>query len=331
MANLPNDRPGDWPGKDLAPLALALACVLWGSAFYFAKVALVELSPVEVVTWRFGLAVPALVLVLWRTDARLNRRDAALVVLTGVLCVPVGYLIHFEGLARTSATHAALLVGVGPPLLACAAAAFGLERITRRDWMGVGLACLGVAVMVGLPAASGGLAGDALVLLSMLIATAWVLLSQDLARRLGAMVATAWVLLAGTGALLPVLLVTGAPPVDLSLRTWAALAVLAGGCTIGAFALWNWGASHLPAGRAGVFLNLEPVSGAALGVALLGDPIGPAVVLGGTIVLAAALLVSAGAGTVEVGGAGDVHALEAVFPVPVVQPGDVHRPDRKAS
>ena len=66
------------------------------------------------------------------------------------------------------------------------------------------------------------------------------------------------------------------------------------GCTIGSFVLWNWGASRLPAGRAGVFLNLEPVSGALLGVTLLGDTAGPAVLLGGAVVLVAALLVSMG-------------------------------------
>ena len=148
--------------------------------------------------------------------------------------------------------------------------------------------------MVGLPESGGSLLGDLLVLISMAIATAWVLLSQDLARRLGATVATAWILLAGTAALLPLLLVTGPPPVDLTARTWSALAVLAVGCTIGSFILWNWGASRLPAGRAGVFLNLEPVSGALFGVTLLGDTAGPAVLIGGTVVLTAALLVSTG-------------------------------------
>ena len=121
------------PEQSLAPLALATACIIWGSAFYFAKVALAELSPVEVLAWRFGLAAPVLALVLWRWGVRLTRRDGGLVALTGVLCVPIGYLIHFEGLERTSATHAALLVGVGSPFLALAAAALGLERVTRRD------------------------------------------------------------------------------------------------------------------------------------------------------------------------------------------------------
>lgn len=332
------------PEQWLAPLALAAACVTWGSAFYFAKVALAELSPVEVLAWRFGLAAPVLAFVLWRRGVRLTRRDGGLVALTGVLCVPIGYLIHFEGLERTSATHAALLVGVGSPFLALAAAALGLERVTRRDWLGVGLACLGVVIMVGRPESDGSFLGDLLVLISMAIATAWVLLSQDLARRLGAIVATAWILLAGTAAFFPVLLVTGPPPVDLTARTWSALAVLALGCTIGSFILWNWGASRLPAGRAGVFLNLEPVSGALLGVTLLGDTVGPAVLIGGTVVLTAALLVStgesaaSGVNVAEIGSSAepglvpvDVRSIDRASTTGAGPPADVEYVDRRVS
>lgn len=332
------------PEQWLAPLALAAACVTWGSAFYFAKVALAELSPVEVLAWRFGLAAPVLAFVLWWRGVRLTRRDGGLVALTGVLCVPIGYLIHFEGLERTSATHAALLVGVGSPFLALAAAALGLEQVTRRDWLGVGLACLGVVIMVGRPESDGSFLGDLLVLISMAIATAWVLLSQDLARRLGAIVATAWILLAGTAAFFPVLLVTGPPPVDLTARTWSALAVLALGCTIGSFILWNWGASRLPAGRAGVFLNLEPVSGALLGVTLLGDTVGPAVLIGGTVVLTAALLVStgesaaSGVNVAEIGSSAepglvpvDIRWIDRASTTGAGPPADVEHVDRRVS
>ena len=277
----------------MSVVALALAALLWGSAFYFGKVALAELTAVELTAWRFALAIPLLVLLLLaRRAKRPTGRDVWLVVATGILCVPVGYVVHFEGLARTTATHAALLVGAGPPLLAVAAALLGLERIRGRDWVAIALSCVGIVVMVGAPGSGGDLVGDALVLASMLVATAWVLLGQHLTRRLGALPATAWILIAGGVAFLPVLAVTGAPPVALSAGTWAALAALSLGSTVGAFLLWNWGAGRLPAGRAGVFLNLEPVAGALLGVGLLGEPFGLPLLAGGGIVLAAALLVS---------------------------------------
>ncbi len=72
---------------------------------------------------------------------------------------------------------------------------------------------------------------------------------------------------------------------------WAALAASGVLCTAATSVLWNWGMRHVPASRAGVFLNIEPALGTALGVWLLGDRLGPSAwVGGGLILLAAAVL-----------------------------------------
>jgi len=57
--------------------------------------------------------------------------------------------------------------------------------------------------------------------------------------------------------------------------------------------LWNWGLERVPASQAGVFLNLEPVVGAILGVVLLGDLLGSYSILGGLLVIGAAVFVAA--------------------------------------
>jgi drug/metabolite transporter (DMT)-like permease len=63
-------------------------------------------------------------------------------------------------------------------------------------------------------------------------------------------------------------------------------------CTAGSYALWNLGLERVPPSRAGVYLNLEPVVGAALGVALLHDAVTAGLLAGGGLVLAASLLAS---------------------------------------
>lgn len=270
--------------------ALSLACVLWGSAFYFAKIALAELSVVEVLIYRFGLAAPILAAILVHARALPARRDLAWILLTGILCVPIGYVIHFAGLERTSVTHASLLVGVAPILLAITASLLGLERIGMTVWTAVLLSSLGILVMIGFPGGDGDFTGDMLILLSMVVSTAWILLSQKLARRLGALVATAWILLVGTLALTPFAFAAGPLPTDLTAQTWFAIAALSLGGTVVAFLLWNWGASRHSAGRAGVFLNLEPVVGGLMGVVLLGEAAGVSGLIGGAIILMAAVL-----------------------------------------
>jgi drug/metabolite transporter (DMT)-like permease len=201
------------------------------------------------------------------------------------------FLLQFEGLDRTTASSAALLVGVAPPTMAVAGALFEGERPGRATWAAVALSAVGVALLVGGPGEGRTLLGDALVFASMLAAVAWSLHTRRVARRTGVLAATGLQFLLGLGWLAPLAgLLEGPPPVRLSALTWGALAALGVGCTAVTFGLWNWGLQRVEAARAGVFGNLEPVVGAALGVLLLGERLGPLALVGGLLVLVAAWL-----------------------------------------
>jgi drug/metabolite transporter (DMT)-like permease len=63
-------------------------------------------------------------------------------------------------------------------------------------------------------------------------------------------------------------------------------------CTALTTLLWNWGIHHVPASRAGVFLNIEPALGSWLGVRLLGEHLGPYAWAGGALILAAAIMLT---------------------------------------
>jgi len=91
-----------------------------------------------------------------------------------------------------------------------------------------------------------------------------------------------------------VTLVDGPPPVHgINPRVWFALAASGLLCTASTTFLWNWGIHRVPASRAGVFLNIEPALGSILGVELLGDRLGPGAWLGGGLIIAAAIVLTA--------------------------------------
>jgi drug/metabolite transporter (DMT)-like permease len=79
------------------------------------------------------------------------------------------------------------------------------------------------------------------------------------------------------------------PFAHVSSTAWIALAISGILCTATTTLLWNWGIHHVPASRAGVFLNIEPVLGPVLGVKLLGEHLGPYAWLGGALILGAAI------------------------------------------
>jgi drug/metabolite transporter (DMT)-like permease len=55
-----------------------------------------------------------------------------------------------------------------------------------------------------------------------------------------------------------------------------------------AFLLWNWGLARVPTSRAGVFLNMEPLVGAILGLIFLRESLGISAILGGLMILGSA-------------------------------------------
>lgn len=278
------------PSDRAALVAVIAACVIWGASFLFAKIALAELPVGHVVFWRFAIATALLAPFAARRGLP-RGRDLPLFALTGVLCVPVSLVLQFEGLARTSVASASLVVGTGTPLLALAGAIFRRERLGRRGWLAVAVSTVGLAIVVGLPGPGRTGLGDLLVFVSMVVTTGWVLLAMPLVARYGGLAATAWILGLGSLAQLPLAwFLDGAPRIPESATGWGALLALGIFCTGLAFALWNRGLERVEASRAGVYINLEPVVGAILGVALLGDAMSPGLAAGGTLVLAASLL-----------------------------------------
>lgn len=279
--------------------ALAGAGTIWGASFVIGKVALVELSVPHLMLYRFVFASIAFVPLLVHSRPRLERRDWSVVAIAAVVGVPVQFLLQFEGLARTTASHAALMIGTAPVLVAIAAFIVLRERLRPVAWLALVASTAGVALIVmqtGTHAsgrsAQPTLAGDALVLTSMFAAVVWILVSKQLMVRHSAVAVSGVITITGTVALAAwVFARDGLPPTALTTKTWLAVGSLGLIATTLSTVLWNWGLAHTDAGKAGAFINLEPVVGAALGVWLLHESLGTNAVLGGMLIVAGALVV----------------------------------------
>ena len=121
-------------GSTRAYLAVGAAGSLWGTGFLFGKIALQELAVPHMILYRLSLAACGFVPVLLARGRRVEREDWPRILAAGALGVPVLFLVQFEGLARTTVSHAALMVGTAPILIGLAAARFASEPLTRRHW-----------------------------------------------------------------------------------------------------------------------------------------------------------------------------------------------------
>jgi len=290
--------------RTLGFAACAVASSLWGCGFFFGKIALAEMNVGAMVFYRFLFAAIALlpVLVLRKphpTRPRFTRRDWGILLLGSLLGVPLQFLIQFTGLSLTTVSHASLMVGTMPVLLAVGATLFAHERMDATGWLSLAVSTLGAALIAfgarHSDAANGPtLLGDLMVVFSLVIALGWVLLNKHLMERHSAVIVTAYGIFAGTAML--ALCITpfyGLPPLHhVSLKAWLALAASGILCTAATTLLWNYGMTKVPASQAGVLLNMEPLIGSILGVFLLHESLGPSAGIGGAMILAAAILIT---------------------------------------
>jgi drug/metabolite transporter (DMT)-like permease len=275
--------------------ACAVASCFWGCGFFFGKIALAEMSFAHMVLYRFLFAMPALLPLLVMHRPGLNGREWGLLTLASFLGVPVQFLIQFYALSITTVSHAALMVGTMPVILAVGAALFAHERLDGVGWAALaGSTCgAGLIALGGGKNASDGatLAGDLLVVVSLLIALFWILINKQLMGRHSHLVVTAYGL--GLGTLMLMVWVPvryGMPPVSgVSWKAWLALAGSGVLCTATTTLLWNWGMTQVPASQAGVLLNMEPLIGSLLGVLVLGERLGPSAWVGGGLIVASAV------------------------------------------
>ncbi|HEU5350904.1 MAG TPA: EamA family transporter [Terracidiphilus sp.] len=296
--------------------ACALASCFWGTGFYFGRIALNEMTVPWMVLYRFLFASLAMLPVAVAHRVRLNRQETRLLLISAFFGVPVQFLIQFKGLDLTTVSHASLMVGTMPVLLGVAAVLFAGERLEPLGWAALFASTAGASLIVlgghhasrhaGGPSGGPSLAGDLLVVLSLITALVWVLVSKKLLLTRSAPVVSAYTILAGTAMLAAWVLgrwvfelllahparargLAPPPLLHVSLVAWGALAAGGFACTAATTFLWNWGIHRVPASRAGVLLNIEPLLGSYLGVRLLGEHLGPFAWLGGALILGAAI------------------------------------------
>jgi drug/metabolite transporter (DMT)-like permease len=289
--------------------ACALAGTLWGTGFYWGRLAMNEMSVEHMVLYRFLFASLGMlpIAVANRRRFHLTASETRTLLISAAFGIPIQFLLQFHGLALTTVSHASLMVGAMPVLLAAAAAMFAGERLDWIGWLALAGSTCGAALIVmggsRTPTTRGqpSLAGDLLVVASLVTALAWVLLSKKLMETHSPPVVTSYTILSGTAMLAVVVLGpwlmnplthghASPPPFShVSATAWTALAIGGLFCTALTTLLWNWGIHHVPASRAGVFLNIEPALGSWLGVRMLGEHLGPYAWVGGALILAAAI------------------------------------------
>src|SRR5262252_7912105 len=217
--------------------ALIAAGLLWGTTVPLSKLALEWLSPGWLTAVRFGLAAAVLLAAARRRGLRRAFRPGVLA--AGALGYGGSVLVQNAGISRTSVTHAALLIGAVPVLVAVIAAVWHRTVARPVAWFGFAVSLGGV----GLVTAGGGgggatPAGDGLVLLSLLLsATVTVAQARLLTGRDPVAVTAVQFLGAALGSLPVAVISEGVPAAPVGFGALLAVIALALAGTLAPFTL----------------------------------------------------------------------------------------------
>ncbi len=276
-------RPTD---RQAALAALTAAGILFGLTVPLSKVALGWLDPAWLAAVRFGLAAPLLALVARRA---LRAAASRPVLLWGAFGYGGMVLLQNYGVERTSVSHAALIFGAVPALVALVSAATGRGAAGPLAWTGFAAALAGVALVAG-AGGDASLAGDGLVLASALLSAAFVVAQSRLLGDRDPVAVTALQL--GSAAVLCTGVAVAGPLPDAaaSPQQLGAVAALVVAGSLLPFALYTYGQARVAPELAGAFFNLEPLVGALAGVVAFGNPMGPVQAAGAAAIVAGLVL-----------------------------------------
>jgi drug/metabolite transporter (DMT)-like permease len=289
------------PSADLrANASAAVAAVLFGASVVAVRIAVREVPPVSLAVLRFGqggLLLAAVLLVAAPGYLR-TRWDRLLFGLLGLVLFVLFPLTFNIGLKYTEASRGAVMLATMPIWSALLGRAIG-ERLAGRQLIGVGFSVAGIALAFLDPGrAVGGdaksLLGDGLLLLTGLLGALYGLIAKRVLAVDYPATVTTYAMLIGTVLLLPAAGVEGLVPaierLDWQLLGLVVFLGVLGGAV--AFLLWNWALSRLTPTQVAVYVNLNPIVAALLGVGLLGERRSALFVLGFAAVVIGVLLVN---------------------------------------
>jgi drug/metabolite transporter (DMT)-like permease len=243
---------------------------------------------------RFGLAGAVLMMMALARGTLRGLSLRAMVIAFGLGAF--GYAaqagLYFAALTRVDASLVALILYVYPVLVMAGAILLGRERASRRRVWGLGIALVGIGlVLSGATTGRFDVLGALLALGAALVYTCYILVGDRVTAEVPALGLAALVC---TGAFCTFLLgwaLRGGTDLGFGAEGWLWLGALALVSTVGAIVRFFAGLARVGPSTAGLLSTLEPVVTVAGAAIVFGETLSPVQWLGGSLVLATVLIV----------------------------------------
>ena len=255
--------------------------VLWASSFIALKLAFRSYDPMVVIFSRMVVAGICFLVLSRKFAGVAYHRGDWKPILFMAFCEPCLYfLFEAQALKLTTASQAGMIASLLPLLVAFFARIFLKEIVTLRTLTGLFIAVAGAVwlSLAGNPAtgAPNPPLGNFLEFMAMVCATGYVITLKRLTSRYSPFLLTAFQAFVGSIFYFPFLLLpTTVLPTEFHWTGAAAIVYLGAFISLGAYGLYNFGVSRIPASQASAFVNLIPVFTILLGWLILDERFTP--------------------------------------------------------
>jgi drug/metabolite transporter (DMT)-like permease len=281
-------------------LKLCAVAIFWGGTFIAGRLIAMDVGPFAAAFLRFAVAAGALGLIMLKNDRGLTRPRRGLLPalfllgLTGVFAYNVFF---FNGLKLIEAGRASIIIANNPIGIALLAAILFKERLTVLKLSGILISITGALVVITrgqlAEVVRGGFgAGEIYIVGCVLSWVSFTLIGKTVVRELTPLASIFYAATIGAVLLFIPACMEGMLRVigGYSLLDWMSIFYLGLFGTVLGFVWYYEGIRRIGATRAGLFINLVPISAILLGFFILQEPLSPSLLGGAVLVLSGVYL-----------------------------------------
>jgi drug/metabolite transporter (DMT)-like permease len=293
---------------------LLLMVVIWGANYSVAKRAFEEI-PAPAFN---GLRVAIASFVFLSLIGLARRRASQSAGLSRVFYTPqpptardrwnlvwVGVVGHFlyqwtfiSGLARTSPSNGALIIGATPVVVAMLSSTLKLERVTRLHWVGALVSAVGLYFVVrsGTQVQGATLRGDLLILVAAACWAVYTVGAGQIIARHSPLYVTGMTMAIG-GLPYAALMLPDVLRVDwANVSAWALVAVVASAllALVLSYLIWYAAVQRIGSARTSMYSNLVPIAAMGVAVVWLGESVPTIKLIGAALVITGVFLTRLG-------------------------------------
>ncbi|WP_314163893.1 DMT family transporter [Lachnoanaerobaculum gingivalis] len=274
--------------KTLGVIGLVIVTIIWGGGFVASDIALNELSPFEIMSYRFLIASILMGIFAWKNLKNIRKDEIIYGSILGVALFS-GFALQIIGLKYTTPSNNAFLTATNVVMVPFIAYIIGRKKLNKADITGSFTALIGVGVLSLQSNFSLG-TGDILTLFCALGFAFQIYLTGIFGKKIRPSILNFLQMFTAFCLSVIGLLFSGSINLSLSTQGISAIIYLGVVSTAICYFLQTAAQKHVDETKSAIILSMEAVFGTLFSIILLGEKPTLKMVIGGIMILSAVLM-----------------------------------------